>query len=555
MRTDRRGFLGLVAGTVGALALPARAQDVSAVRTLEIHRITRNTRAGAIGRRLSSWGSAPPPAKEYPGAARVALPAVAAGTSRSLAATVRGFAPAAGFRGREIALATLARLLHHTNGVTGELVGEGGAVPLRAAPSAGALYAGEVYLAAERVEGLAPGLYHFAVLERALVRLREGPALGQVAGALEEPDRVQGAAFVVLHSNVFARYGARYGNRGYRYALIDTGHIAENLRLAAAAEGFGEAGFTRFHDERLDSLLGLDGHAEAVCFVSAVGVPADSSESRAARRLVEKDSRAGLAPGRSVLGYHQGTRLVWSTGEPGDPAEVALSVEPAGIASSDPQLGATRDPLPSRADPSVSVEAAIRARRSPLVFLPEAIDAADLAFVLALARGETRLERAPGVELFAIVHRVRGVAPGLYASDGRRLALRRAGDLRDALTEACLGQDKAGLVAAALLMVARPAQAAARAGPRAYRDLLVESGAIGQRIYLAAESIGLAARNLAAFRDDDLEPLLGFGPDGRAVLHLTLLGHDASDLAAGARKSPRPTVAGPGNRGGPRWRR
>ena len=535
MRTDRRGFLGILAGAVGVLALPGRAQNVPSANALEIHRITRNTRAGAIGRWLTSWGSVQPPAKEYAGSARVALPAVVAGSSRSLAATVRGFAPAAGFEAREIPLATLARLLHQTNGITGELVVKSGRVPLRAAPSAGALYAGEVYVAAERVRGLAPGLYHFAVLERALVRLREGPTLSEVADTLEEPDRVRGAAFAVLHSNVFARYGERYGNRGYRYALIDTGHIAENLRLAAAAEGFGEVGCTRFEDERLDALLGADGRAEAVCFVSAVGVPAEVARSgaRGALHLVEIDPRAAVAPGRSVHRYHQATRLV--RGEDGrGPVEAARSADPGGSAAQVPPADITGDRLPSRAaDPSVGVEVAIRARRSPLVFVPEAIDAVDLAFVLAMARGDAPLERAPGVELFAIVHRVRGVAPGLYASDGHRLALRRAGDLRAALTEACLGQDKAGLVAAALLMVARPAEAAARSGPRAYRDLLVESGAIGQRIYLAAESVGLAARNLAAFWDDELDELLGFGPDGCAVLHMTLLGRDGSDVAAG----------------------
>jgi nitroreductase len=119
-----------------------------------------------------------------------------------------------------------------------------------------------------------------------------------------------------------------------------------------------------------------------------------------------------------------------------------------------------------------------------------------------------------------------GVPPGLYASDGRRLALRRAGDLRDALVRACLGQEKAGEAAAGFAMAARPAEAAARAGARAYRDLLVESGAVAERIYLAAEAAGLGARNLAAFYDADLDALLGFGPDGRAALHLTMLGRE-----------------------------
>jgi SagB-type dehydrogenase family enzyme len=227
----------------------------------------------------------------------------------------------------------------------------------------------------------------------------------------------------------------------------------------------------------------------------------------------------------------------------GDPARLAPRAEPP------PELAG--DPLPARPDPAPSVEAAIRARRSPLAFLPEAISGADLGFVLAMARAGAPLERAPGVELYAIAHRVAGVAPGLYASDGRGLALRRAGDLREALADACLGQDKAALAAAALFMVARPARAAAREGARSYRDLLVESGAIGERIYLAAEACGLAARNLAAFLDDELDALLGFGPDGRAVLHLTLLGREDPESAA-AREAPRPLVA---HRGGRPWRR
>jgi SagB-type dehydrogenase family enzyme len=253
-----------------------------------------------------------------------------------------------------------------------------------------------------------------------------------------------------------------------------------------------------------------------------VGVPEEPTRgaARGEARLAERDARAALAPGGSVLRYHGATQLAWRT----------LDAEPAVEGPRpEPEPERAGDPLPGRPDPGVSVESAIRARRSPLAFLPEAIDAADLGFVLAAARGHAELARAPGIELFAVVHRVRGVAPGLYATDGRHLALRRPGDLRDALADACLGQEKAGLAAVACLMVARPAQAAARAGPRAYRDLLVESGAIAERVYLAAESVGLAARNLAAFVDDDLAALLGFGPDGRAVLHLTLVGREGPE--------------------------
>ena len=73
-------------------------------------------------------------------------------------------------------------------------------------------------------------------------------------------------------------------------------------------------------------------------------------------------------------------------------------------------------------------------------------------------------------------------------------------------------------------MVGDLVPASRRAGARAYRDLLLEAGAMGQRIYLAAESLGVAARNLASFWDDSLNELVDLDGRRRAVIHLTLLG-------------------------------
>lgn len=151
---------------------------------------------------------------------------------------------------------------------------------------------------------------------------------------------------------------------------------------------------------------------------------------------------------------------------------------------------------------------------------------ADLGFVLAVARGRAALARSPGVELHLLVHRVSGLAPGAYRLAPRGDALTRvaAGDFRERLRDVCLGQERAATAAVAVALVGRIAEAQAAAGARSYRDLLIESGAVAQRLYLAAESIGHAARNLAAFVDDDFNDLLGLDGRERAVLHLTLLG-------------------------------
>jgi len=239
MRTDRRSFFRLLAGAVALLAGKTSAAKSTPER-FDIHQVTRNTRLGALGARRPRLSGPPPDHKPYPGKRRVALPGLVAEPSRTLAEIVRQWAPAQGFGGGSMTLAQLGRLLHFTNGVTMKPPPGGKGSGRRAAPSAGALYSGEVYVAAARVQGLAAGVYYYEVAQRRLVEVAAGFEPARLADAIERPASIEGAAATILLSNVFGRYSWRYANRGYRYALIDSGHIGENLRLAAASAGLAQ---------------------------------------------------------------------------------------------------------------------------------------------------------------------------------------------------------------------------------------------------------------------------------------------------------------------------
>ena len=411
-------------------------------------------------------------------------------------------------------------MLYFTNGVTGRTGVGARMLHLRAAPSAGALYAGEVYVLAERVRGLPPALYYYAVRDHRLVEVQAGKFLEEARRGLERPRTVEHAAAAIVLTNVFQRYAWRYANRGYRYALIDSGHIGENLRLAAASAGLAETGPLRFDDDLLNRLLRVDGRGEAVCSVHFLGQRgAAAGAGDPARSLVEKHLVQPLPERAGVIErYHEATKLVEGAPHPPSrpPAEPPSRISRPGV-----DLARSPQPLTG------SVEQAIRQRRSAREFRPEPIELADLGFVLETAQGHASLQRAEGVDLYLAAHRVRDLDPGLYRYEpqAHRLALVRAGDLRRPMVRACLGQRKAGSAGTGLLMVGRLAESAARSGDRGYRDLLIESGGIGQRIYLAAEAAGLAARNLAAFIDDDLNRLMGWDGRREAVLHLTMLGH------------------------------
>jgi SagB-type dehydrogenase family enzyme len=521
MRTDRRGFFrmlgGVVASASGALSA-ARASKGS----IDIHRETRNTRLGPVGPRVPKLRSVPLPFKLYPEAARFALPPPVFEPRLPLAEAVARYAPGTPFAALSLSLRELGRLLHLTNGVTGRLQAGNQTVLLRSAPSAGALYAGEVYVVAERVQGLAQGIYYYDVKNHALARLRSGSLLGEVARALERPREVERAAVAVLLTNVFGRYSWRYANRGYRYALIDTGHIGENLRLAAASAGLAEGAWLRFHDDLLNSLLRVDGRREAVCAVHAVGrgasrddAPGSPDRGLVAKQSVPEDLAGATAPQR----YHEATKLV-----PGEGASPPVSALPETLAVSGPTLD-----LKSSAAPRATLSRTVRERRSALAFRREPAPLDALVFALKTARGHPALERAAGVDLHLAVHRVTGLDAGVYRYEPavHRLVLTRSGDVSEAMIRACIGQEMAGEAAVGFVMVGRIAAALARGGERSYRDLLLEAGAIGQRVYLAAEALGLAARNLAAFRDDEFNGLLGLDGRREAVIHLTMFGPGA----------------------------
>ncbi|MBW2542936.1 MAG: SagB/ThcOx family dehydrogenase [Deltaproteobacteria bacterium] len=519
MRTDRRSFFRLLAGAAALLTGNASVAK-SAPERFDIHWATRNTRLGAFGVRWPRLSGPPRDHKRYPKKRQVALPARVDEPARTLAEIVRQWAPAEGFDSAAISLAQLGRLLHFTNGVTLKAPPDGRGPARRAAPSAGALYSGEVYVAAARVQGLPPGIYYYEVREHRLVEVAAGFEPARLAAAIESPALGRGAAATILLSNVFGRYSWRYANRGYRYALIDSGHIGENLRLAAASAGLAQRDFLVFRDDLLNELLAIDGVKEAVCSVHAVGLPGSAPKgAQPAPPWVE----AQYAPGFTARGpitdrYHAATKLV---------PQVEGVAQPGVWVDSAPRSREPNVALPARAaGPPMKLEGAIQIRRSTARFEAGKLSLADFGHILEMAHGHAGLARSGNVELYLVVHRVDSLEPGLYRYDRERhrLVVQRTGNLAREFTRVCLGQEKAGTAAVGVLMVARLGEDRGLATTRRYRDMLVESGAIGQRIYLAAESAGLSARNLAAFIDDDLNPLLGLDGQREAAIHLTMLG-------------------------------
>ena len=163
----------------------------------------------------------------------------------------------------------------------------------RPAPSGGGLYPLEATLLVRAVDGLEPGVYHYVPAANGLEQVQaiDLPRAFLTYLFMGQPWVAEAAVICVL-SFVGARSLTKYGDRGYRYALIEAGHTMQNLNLAAAACGLGSVDLGGFYDDELAVLAGLDVEREIPLYCCAIGRPDAHPDDRMDVRALDR----GQAP-------------------------------------------------------------------------------------------------------------------------------------------------------------------------------------------------------------------------------------------------------------------
>jgi SagB-type dehydrogenase family enzyme len=184
--------------------------------------------------------------------------------------------------------------------------------------------------------------------------------------------------------------------------------------------------------------------------------------------------------------------------------------------------------LPPRAQSTCSFGETARKRRSALDFKG---GAQSMSFPQLSAVLRATTEQLSFIQLFLYVHRVDGLEPGVYRfwPDRAELEKIKTGDQRVAAAGLSLGQDLAGNACVAFSMIGDLERAARAHGDRGYRYVHFEAGAIGHRMYLAAEALGLGATGIGAFYDEEVHRYLHIAPvEGQVVYHFAI-GHPVRD--------------------------
>ena len=141
----------------------------------------------------------------------------------------------------------------------------------RTAPSAGALYPIETYIASNNVEEIEKGIYHYNIKNHLLEEIKLGDFGDNIAHAALNQKMCKTSSVVFIWTAIFARSKWKYSQRAYRYIYLDVGHIAQNLALAATSISCGSCQVGAFFDDEINSIVGIDGVEESAIYLTVVG--------------------------------------------------------------------------------------------------------------------------------------------------------------------------------------------------------------------------------------------------------------------------------------------
>lgn len=136
-------------------------------------------------------------------------------------------------------------------------------------PSGGARYPLEIYVLSLNVAGLSRGIYHYYPKNHSLEQLNLFKKIDLDCLFIQK--WIKNSSFLVIISAVMKRSYIKYGNRGYRYILLEAGHLGQNFYLLASALNLACCAIGGFIDEKINELLDIQVQDEKAIYVVAFG--------------------------------------------------------------------------------------------------------------------------------------------------------------------------------------------------------------------------------------------------------------------------------------------
>jgi len=402
---------------------------------------------------------------------------------------------------------------------------------LRVNPSSGNLHPTEFHFLTRGLNGWPDGLYHYDP-SRHMAEKRGHRDFATMPASGSAP-------IVFVLTTIVWREAWKYGERAYRYCLHDMGHAWQALALSARAIGCEHIAAGHFVDDDVTRMFHLNSDEWPMLIVSLQGesIPVREAETG---ETVWFGGKANQLSRETIV--HPLIDRIHSATKRSSSGSSGTSFAPSA------STGSGDIKLPSPALSTRSFGEVARMRRSALDFQggKRSMSLAELSAILAIATLPLSADFAGTrfIQLYLYAHRVDGLQPGVYRFWPERAELEqtKSGDQRVAAAGLSLGQDLAGNACVTFSMIGDLERAARSYGDRGYRYVHFEAGAIGYRLYLAAEALGLGATGIGAFYDDEVHRHLNLIPEQGQVAYHFAIGYPVPDPRLPATNEPQEII-------------
>lgn len=170
------------------------------------------------------------------------------------------------YRNEPLTLSQVSQILWAAQGISEPRFGG------RTAPSAGALYPLEIYLAVRKAENLEPGVYHYLPANHCLEKILKNEVSAKLAAAALDQAFIMEAPVILIITGVYERTKQKYGERGIRYVHLEAGHAAQNVCLEAQSLKLGTVTVGAFDDKTVQKILNLSSKETPLYFMP-IGKP------------------------------------------------------------------------------------------------------------------------------------------------------------------------------------------------------------------------------------------------------------------------------------------
>ncbi len=153
------------------------------------------------------------------------------------------------FKNISLTLQELSQILWAAQGITDKTLN------FRTAPSAGATYPLDLFVAVGNVDSIKQGLYKYNPSNHTLTLIMFGDKRIELANAALGQKAITTAAVNIIFTAIVERTEKRYKERALQYVYIETGHAAQNVYIQAEALNLATVAIGAFYEDKIKKVI------------------------------------------------------------------------------------------------------------------------------------------------------------------------------------------------------------------------------------------------------------------------------------------------------------